>query len=207
MGAKDGEIDDRFIRDIGRGVVLHDIGKVAVPEHILLKPGRLTDEEMAIMRTHPKVGAETIRAVVSRTSDVAFLHMAEAIVYGHHEWFNGTGYPRGLKGPEIPLSARIAAVADVYDALTTKRPYKEAMDHDKAVTIVTELSGTQLDPVVVEAFLAREQEFAALAAELADDPAGGGLSEWLPSSHHVGAPYPLEAVAMAAGPAAPRPPQ
>jgi putative two-component system response regulator len=142
---------------------------VAIPDHILLKPGVLTPEEMAIMRTHTDVGADTIQSVVERTPGADFLEMAAAIARSHHEWYDGSGYPRGLSHDEIPVSARLVALADVYDALTTKRVYKEAFPHEKAVIIITELSGTHFDPVVVEAFLAQEHEFGKLASELVDD--------------------------------------
>ena len=162
-------IDDQFLHALGRAVPLHDIGKVAIPDRILLKPGKLTDQEMDIMKTHALVGAETIRSVLDRTPGALFLKMAEEITHFHHEWFNGEGYPRGLKGHDIPLSARITALADVYDALTTERPYKKPFSHEKATAIILEVSGTQFDPEVVEAFLAHEEEFRQLAAELADD--------------------------------------
>ena len=158
------QINDAFLRDLERAVPLHDIGKVAIPDAILLKPGRLTDDEMAIMRTHAEIGAETIRSVIQRTPGVTFLDMAADIAHAHHEWYDGSGYPRHLQGSEIPLAARIAALADVYDALTTKRVYKDRIPHEQAVTIITEYSGRQFDPLVVEAFLEREAEFAAFCA-------------------------------------------
>jgi diguanylate cyclase (GGDEF)-like protein len=161
-------VDEKFVEDIERAIVLHDIGKVAVPDHILLKPGRLTPDEITIMRTHAKVGADTLRSVIGRVPGVSFLQMAEEIAYCHHEWYDGGGYPRGLKGTDIPLAARIAAAADVYDALTTKRPYKEAMEAPKAIAIIKQLSGSQFDPVIVETLLARRQEFLALTTALAD---------------------------------------
>ncbi|MCH8252737.1 MAG: diguanylate cyclase [Planctomycetes bacterium] len=161
-------IDDRFLDDLEHAVPLHDIGKVAVPDRILLKPGKLTPEEMEIMRTHVDIGAETIRSVLDRTPDAEFLVMAEQIAYGHHEWFDGNGYPRGINGTGIPLPARIVALADVYDALTTKRVYKDAFSHERAVAIIVESSGSQFDPVVVDAFMRRHEDFAALAEKLAD---------------------------------------
>lgn len=164
-----GVIDEDFVRNIRRAAPLHDIGKVAIPDSILLKPGKLTPEEMDIMRTHVSVGAETLRSVLAKSPDSAYLRMAEEIAEGHHEWYNGKGYLRGLKGDEIPLTARIAALADVYDALTTKRVYKEAMPHEKAKQIITAGSGTQFDPRVVAAFLRSEQPFIRLAQALADD--------------------------------------
>ena len=163
------QISDQYIDDIQRAAVLHDIGKVGIPDHILLKPGRLTEEEMIIMRTHAKLGAETIQSVIARVPGVTFLDMAVDIAYAHHEWHDGKGYPRNLAGDAIPLSARITAVADVYDALTSRRPYKEPMSHEKASKIIVELTGTQFAPAVVEAFQARSDEFGELAVTLADE--------------------------------------
>ncbi|MFQ5489772.1 MAG: diguanylate cyclase [Phycisphaerae bacterium] len=166
------EIDDHFLANLRRAVPLHDIGKVGTPDHILFKAGSLDDAEMNIMKTHAELGAQTIRAVMSKAPGTGFLVMAEQIAASHHEWHDGSGYPCGLVGAQIPLCARLTAVADVYDALTTRRPYKEPFSHDKSVQIITEGSGTHFDPHLVEAFLAREQEFAALAAELADETVG-----------------------------------
>lgn len=162
-------IDAAFMHDLEQAVPLHDIGKVAIPDQILRKPGGLTQEEMAIMRTHADVGADTIASVVERAPGAGFLTMAAEIARAHHEWYDGAGYPRGLSRNAIPVSARIAGLADVYDALTTKRIYKETLPHEKAVAIITELSGTQFDPAVVEAFLTHESEFCRLATELVDE--------------------------------------
>jgi diguanylate cyclase (GGDEF)-like protein len=162
------EIDDGFIEDMSRAIVLHDIGKVAIPDHILLKPGRLTDDEMQIMRTHAVVGAETLESVIARVPGVTFLEMARDIAIAHHEWYNGNGYPYGTSGDEIPVSARIAAVADVYDALTSARPYKEPMTHEKAAGILKEMSGAQFDPLVLKAFECRTEEIDRLHVELSD---------------------------------------
>ena len=164
-----GVVDAEFLRNLERAAPLHDIGKVAVPDAILLKPGKLTEDEMEIMRRHAGVGAETIRSLLARSPDSGFLRMAEEIAYGHHEWFNGEGYPCGISGDAIPLAARIVAVADVYDALTTKRVYKEAMPHRKAVDIIIRESGKQFDPSIVQAFRKLESEFERLARELSDD--------------------------------------
>ena len=175
-------IDSAFLRNLRRAVPLHDIGKVAVPDHILLKPGKLTPAEMAIMRTHTNVGAATIRSVVERARGARFLAMAEEVAHGHHEWYDGAGYPRGLSGKQIPLAARIVALADVYDALTTKRVYKAAFSHEKAATMILQSSGTQFDPAVVDAFLQREDEFAATAAALADDVADPKATDQQPTT-------------------------
>ncbi|MFH1109221.1 MAG: response regulator [Planctomycetota bacterium] len=164
-----GIITDQFISDLERAVPLHDIGKVAVPDYILKKPGPLTAEETAVMRTHASIGARTIRSLVQRVPGAKFLTLAEQIAFGHHEWFDGRGYPAGLRGEAIPLAARIVAVADMYDAITTRRVYKEAMSHDRAVAVILEGAGTQFDPAVVSAFANREGEFHRLARELADE--------------------------------------
>jgi response regulator RpfG family c-di-GMP phosphodiesterase len=163
-------IDDEFLYALERAVPLHDIGKVAIPDNILLKPGKLDPDEMRHMRRHAAIGAQAIRSVINRAPGVDFLLMAEEIAGCHHEWYDGTGYPGGLRGEEIPLSARIAALADVYDALTTRRVYKDAFPHEVALDIIRKGLGTQFDPDVVNAFLEREQEFRQVAADLADNP-------------------------------------
>ena len=163
-------IDDLFLHDLQRAMPLHDIGKVAVPDHILLKPGKLTPAEMELMKKHADIGADTVRSVMARAPGARFLEMAEQIARSHHEWHNGGGYPQGLSGDDIPLAARISALADVYDALTTKRPYKNAIPHEESADIIRRGRGTQFDPAVVDAFCRREQDFAQLARELADDP-------------------------------------
>jgi len=163
------QISKTLVDDMERAIPLHDIGKVAIPDHILLKPGKLTTEEFEIMRTHTTIGARTIEHLIQKSPGVSFLVTAEQIAHSHHEWFDGHGYPQRLSGESIPLSARITTVADVYDAITTKRAYKEAMSHDQAAAIIYESSGTQFDPHIVEAFSASEEAFKALARELADD--------------------------------------
>jgi response regulator RpfG family c-di-GMP phosphodiesterase len=172
-------IDAEFLENLRNAAPLHDIGKVAIPDSILLKPGKLTPDEMAVMRRHVSVGAETLRSVLVRTPDSGFLKMGEEIALGHHEWFDGTGYPRCISGLDIPLAARILALADVYDALTTKRVYKEAMSHEKAVDIILEQKGTQFDPAIVEAFQRCDEQFRRLARDLSDaapDQASGEQS-------------------------------
>jgi HD-GYP domain-containing protein (c-di-GMP phosphodiesterase class II) len=164
------EIDEAFLNALERAVPLHDIGKVAIPDSILLKAGRLTPEEMSVMKSHTEAGWRTIRTVTERMPGVPFLEMAADIAYAHHERYDGTGYPRGLSGQDIPLAARIAAVADVYDALTTQRSYKPAFPHRKAAAIIEDGSASQFDSVVVDAFRQCEHAFADLAHELADNP-------------------------------------
>jgi putative two-component system response regulator len=138
---------------------LHDIGKVAIPDHVLLKPGSLNDGEWQIMKRHAETGAETLNAALQKYPGREFLRIARDIAWAHHEWWNGLGYPRGLQGEEIPLCARVMALADVYDALTMKRVYKSAMPHEVARGIILGERGTHFDPRVVDAFLAVEEEF------------------------------------------------
>jgi putative two-component system response regulator len=136
---------------------LHDIGKVGIPDRILLKPGALTPEEYEIMKTHTTLGGDAIaHAELATGEDVGFLRLAKEIAYNHQERWDGSGYPRALKGDDIPISARLMAVADVYDALISKRVYKPAMPHDQALQIIREGRGTQFDPDVVDVFLANE---------------------------------------------------
>lgn len=169
------EIDDEFLYNLERVAPLHDIGKVAIDDSILRKPGKLTPKEVAIMQTHAQAGAETIETAIRHAPGSAFLEMAQQIAIGHHEWYDGSGYPAGLKANAIPLSARIVAVADVYDALNSERVYKAAMSHEQSSAIIAESSGTHFDPAVVEAFLECEEEFAALGQALSDDVAPTSL--------------------------------
>ena len=162
-------IDDEFLVCLERAVPLHDIGKAAVPDHILFKAGELGVEEMQIMRTHTEIGGATIRSVIDRAPGARYLPMAADITQYHHEWFDGSGYPKGLRGEDIPLSARIVALADVYDALTTQRVYKSAVSHHRAAAVVIDLAGTQFDPRIVEAFQNREHQFEGFLNELKDE--------------------------------------
>lgn len=164
------KIDGEFLHDLRRAVPLHDIGKVAIPDSILRKPSKLTVQEMAIMKTHAEIGAETLRPVIAQVPDVKYLQMADVVIRSHHEWYDGTGYPQGLSGDDIPLAARIVAVADVYDALTSDRVYRPAMTSDEAESTIINLSGRQFDPAIVSAFQNSLQEFRALATQLGDQP-------------------------------------
>lgn len=139
-------VDERGKRALEFGALLHDVGKIAVPDNILLKPGKLTVEEWEEMRKHPSVGSRIVHRI-------GFLQEAAAIVRSHHEHFDGTGYPEGLKGDQIPLGARIFMVADVYDALTSRRSYRVPMSHEDALAVIREGSGRHFDPQVVDAFL------------------------------------------------------
>jgi putative two-component system response regulator len=152
-------ITPEFVRLIYLTSPLHDIGKVGIPDAVLLKPGPLTHREVDIMRTHASIGAETLDAALRRFPEASFLRMARDIAASHHEWYDGTGYPAGLKGDAIPLSGRIVALADVYDALLSKRVYKESFTHHIARSIILEERGTHFDPDIVDAFVDVEQEF------------------------------------------------
>jgi HD-GYP domain-containing protein (c-di-GMP phosphodiesterase class II) len=131
---------------VRRGALLHDIGKMGVPDRILLKPGKLTDEEWVIMKKHPVYANELL-------SPIAYLRPALDIPYCHHERWDGTGYPRGLTGTQIPFTARLFALVDVWDALTSDRPYSEAWSNENAIQYIRDESGKQFDPRVVESFL------------------------------------------------------
>ncbi len=145
-----------FVEELYISSPLHDIGKVGIPDRILLKPGRLTPEEFEIMKTHTVIGGDTLQAADLEAGRDSFLSTGRDIAYFHHERWDGKGYPKGLAETEIPLSARITAVCDVYDALTSKRPYKEPFSHEKSRQIIIEGRGTQFDPAVVDAFRACE---------------------------------------------------
>ena len=138
---------------------LHDIGKIAIPDRILLKPGRLTDDEMSIMRTHPLRGQEMITDLLANfgLENTEHVDMLRNIAVYHHEAVNGGGYPEGRSGDEIPLEARIVAVADVFDALTSRRPYKEAWDNDRAFETLSKMAGEQLDRDCVDALLSQRE--------------------------------------------------
>jgi len=159
MGCYVSEIDPEFVRLVYSTSPLHDIGKVGIPDGVLLKPGRLDDREFEIMKTHARIGAETLDAALKRFPNAKFLRMARDIAASHHERWDGQGYPEGLKGEAIPLCARIVALADVYDALTSKRVYKHAFAHDVAKGIIINDAGSHFDPAVVGAFLAAEAAF------------------------------------------------
>jgi len=147
-----GYISDRYVVNIYNAAPLHDIGKVGIPDKILLKPGRLTADEWLIMKRHTLIGAETLQAVHTKHVRNIFINMGISIARSHHEKWDGSGYPEGLKGEDIPLSARIMAVVDVYDALRSQRPYKEAFSHEKSLEIIISGAGTHFDPDIVEAF-------------------------------------------------------
>jgi putative two-component system response regulator len=162
-------IDPDFIRLVYQTSPLHDIGKVGIPDSVLLKPGRLSAAQFEIMKTHTTLGASTLDAALKRYPHARFLQVARDIAASHHERWDGSGYPRGLAGEQIPLAARIVAVADVYDALTTRRVYKDAFSHQVAREIIVSESGSHFDPSVVEAFLAAEQELSDIRERFSEE--------------------------------------
>lgn len=157
------DLDPTLIGNVGLASSLHDIGKVGVPDRILLKPGRLDRQERTEMEAHASRGGDCLAAISNRLGEDDFLQLAKEIAYAHHEKWDGTGYPAGLSGQSIPMAARIVAVADVYDALRSRRPYKEPMSHEKARSILQEGCGAHFDPVVIEAFLSCERDFIELS--------------------------------------------
>ncbi|MGY5450072.1 HD-GYP domain-containing protein [Agarivorans sp. MS3-6] len=164
------QLSDHTIELIYKSAPLHDIGKVGVPDAILLKPGKLDDEQWLVMRQHPQIGADALAEAERQfgTEDAAFLQYAKEISLSHHEKWDGSGYPHGVAGTDIPLSARLMALADVYDALISKRVYKPAFSHDKAKQIILEGKSKHFDPAVVEAFCRCEQQFVDIAAQYQD---------------------------------------
>ena len=186
MIARKLELDEEFIQVLSQAAPLHDIGKIGIPDSILHKPGKLEPEEMDLMRkhcgfgkrivtfesttedmhslrTHADIGAQILQSDCSPV-----LKMASRIALTHHEWWDGTGYPLGLAGEDIPLEGRITAVADVFDALSTKRPYKDAFPYDKCVDIMTSESGTHFEPRLIDAFLACRSQIIETQCDLAE---------------------------------------
>jgi putative two-component system response regulator len=165
-------LTDSFIKLLFKSAPLHDIGKVGIPDRILLKPGRFEPHEFEIMKTHTTLGRDAIEhAERALGLPMPFLSIAKEIAYSHQEKWDGSGYPQGLAGEAIPLSARLMAVADVYDALISRRVYKEGMPHEKAIQIISEGKGTHFDPDLVDAFLDIVAEFRAIADRFRDTDA------------------------------------
>jgi two-component system response regulator RpfG len=158
------QLSQRICEDIELAAPMHDIGKVGIPDRILLKEGPLDEREMEIMKEHPVIGYEILKDSPSR-----YITLGAEIALSHHEKYDGTGYPNGLKGEDIPLAGRIVAVADVYDALTTRRPYKDAWPVEDAVAYIRNASGTHMDPDVVEAFLDNLDKVTEIQSKLSDD--------------------------------------
>jgi putative two-component system response regulator len=164
--------NDNVIKMLFKSAPLHDIGKVGIPDKILLKPGRFEPYEFEIMKSHTTLGRNAIlQAEKELGLEVLFLSLAKEIAYGHQEKWDGSGYPQGLSGDNIPISARLMAVADVYDALISRRVYKLGMPHEKAVQIIQEGKGTHFDPDMVDAFLDLQNEFRMIATRFADSEA------------------------------------
>jgi len=162
-------LSDKTIAMLFKSAPLHDIGKVGIPDRILLKPGRFEQQEFSIMKTHCKLGRDAIQHAEDQLGlKVDFLKLAKEIAYGHQEKWDGSGYPEGLAGDHIPISARLMAVADVYDALISRRVYKEGMSHEKAVAIIAEGRGSHFDPDVVDAFMALTEQFREVAIRFTD---------------------------------------
>lgn len=162
------QIDKSFIENIFHASPLHDIGKVGISDTVLLKHGKLSDEEYEKIKKHTIIGYETLQEVHQKFGSNSFIEMGMVMALFHHERFDGNGYPMGLSGEEIPLAARIMALSDVYDALSTKRIYKPAFDNDKCVEIIKEQSGKLFDPIIVEAFLEIQDRFFEIRKSMED---------------------------------------
>lgn len=158
--------DNTWIETLYWAAPLHDVGKIGIPDGILLKPGKLNNEEWEIMKTHSEIGAQIIGA--NHGHDNQLFSMAHAIALNHHEYWDGSGYPSGISGDQIPLAARIVACADVFDALTSERPYKKPWPIDEAIQHINNLSGKQFDPEIVEIFNAVVGEFPSIIAQYRD---------------------------------------
>ncbi len=150
---------EQFIDDLVQSSLLHDIGKVWLPDSILFNPGKFSGEEYEIMKQHCVCGAQALEQAADEAEEDSFLSLGRDIAHYHHEWWDGTGYPSGLTGEEIPLAARVVAIADVYDALTMERRYKRAYTHEEACSLIVENRGLQFDPDLVDAFVEVAQEF------------------------------------------------
>ena len=168
------ELDDNYIEHVFMFSPLHDIGKVGIPDSVLLKPGKLDEEELKVMRDHARKGEQIIDDLIENfgLDNFEYKEVLRNIAACHHEAMDGSGYPRGMQGDEIPLEARIVAVADVFDALTSKRPYKEAWSNETAVATLMELAGESLDQDCVDALLSRMSEVEAIQTRFAEDSLG-----------------------------------
>ena len=161
-------VTPEFTQDLVRSSPLHDIGKVGIPDAILKKPGRLTPDEFEIMKNHAQIGGDTLRTVYDQYPSQSFIKCGMDVAYGHHEKWNGSGYPQGLQGESIPLVARILALVDVYDALSCRRIYKPSFPREQVKSMILEGNGTHFDPDIVAVFLANEDEFYRVADQFAD---------------------------------------
>jgi putative two-component system response regulator len=161
-------LDEKTIDLLYKSAPLHDIGKVGIPDSTLLKPARLSDQERKEMEKHTTYGRDALKVAEAQLGENSFLRLASEIAYHHHEKWDGTGYPQGLKGDDIPISGRLMALADVYDALISKRPYKEPIPHDVSVEIITSERGKYFDPDIVDAFIELQNRFREIALQFAD---------------------------------------
>jgi response regulator RpfG family c-di-GMP phosphodiesterase len=161
-------VNEAYIERLCEAAPLHDLGKVGVPDHVLLKTGRLTAEEIEEIKKHTQYGKAVIDAAQAKLADTSFLKLAGEMAFSHHEHWDGKGYPTGLKGEEIPLSGRIMAIADVYDALISGRSYKGGLPHEEAVEIMMAGRGTQFDPQLIDAFVEIHDEFRTIAEKFGD---------------------------------------
>jgi len=171
------QLNDEVIQLLFKSAPLHDVGKVATPDAILLKQGKLTEEEWTIMKQHCEYGRNAIlqaESALGSVSDASFLRYAAEIAYGHHERWDGSGYPQGIAGDEIPLSARLMAVADVYDALISRRVYKPPYPHEQAVSMILAERGRHFDPDIIDALQGVTGKFAEIARSFRDEPDDGG---------------------------------
>ena len=157
-------LTDKYVEDVINSAPLHDVGKIQIPDDVLNKPGKLTEEEFERMKKHTSAGGEIIQQAIGAISEDTSGYLKEAgnLARYHHEKWDGTGYPEGLSGEDIPLSARVMAVADVFDALVSKRSYKDGFPFEKAMNIIREGTGTHFDPNVVKAFLESEEQVRAV---------------------------------------------
>ena len=162
------EVTNDYVLALSRAAALHDVGKVGIPDSILLKAGTLSKEEYAVIKTHTTMGAELLQGLMNDFGDYALINIGAQVAASHHEWWDGSGYPQGLAGRGIPLAARIVAIADVYDALTSRRVYKDAWAKDEALQAIREKSGTQFDPELVETFVQDLDELDRIRARFPD---------------------------------------
>lgn len=162
------EVTPNFVELIQRASALHDVGKVGIPDSILLKPGKLTPPEFEVMKSHAILGGEVLDGLMKDFGEYDMIIMGSEVARCHHEWWDGTGYPKGLKGTDIPLAARIVAICDVYDALTSRRVYKDAWTQEDALKVLREGAGTQFDPDLVDIFLSKPQDLVKIREKYPD---------------------------------------
>ncbi len=165
-------VDEEFVKGLTHAASLHDIGKIGIPDAILMKKGKLSEEEFEIMKSHTTIGAMTLQNVLAMYPQNEFISLGIELAISHHERWNGRGYPAGLAGEDIPVSGRIMALADVYDAVRSRRPYKEPFSHEKSVEIIREERGQHFDPVVVDIFLENSDLFKQISEDMKDSDEG-----------------------------------